>query len=239
MTNLGRSYRLHTLLNSEKLKRQENLTHHLEPNSATQIPEQHSDQREKIVEYNKNYSAIRFLWKTWQSVLFCLAMRIIEESVNNSLRKTDMKKKPFKITAEGLENLRVELAALPPKPKSEYSAREMLAEAEVEIRNALALGYDLHGIAELVGKHGGDINHGTLSAGLRELKAKPQGQTAKRRIKAGPVDAPPIVTPVTTGAPTSAPNELSPACADTHPDRQQGEAEFKRLLDQMKTDPES
>lgn len=150
-----------------------------------------------------------------------------------------MKKKPFKITAEALENLRAELAALPPKPKSEYSAREMLSELEVVIRNALALGYDLHDIAELVGKHGCDINPGTLSTYLRELKAKPEAKTTKRKIKAGPADATLTATPTTTDGPKSTPNELTSARADAEPGRQQDEAELKQLLDQMKTDPES
>lgn len=150
-----------------------------------------------------------------------------------------MKTKPFKITAEGLENLLAELAGLPPKPKSEYSAREMLAETEVVIRNALALGYDLQDIAEMVAKHGGDINPGTLSAYLRELKTKPRGKSTKPKTKAGTADATPTATPISADSQKSTPTELGLAHADTELDRQQDEAESAQLLEQMKHDPDS
>ncbi|MBQ2261472.1 MAG: hypothetical protein II336_08905 [Loktanella sp.] len=150
-----------------------------------------------------------------------------------------MKKKPFKITAEGLKNLIAELAALKPKPKSEYSAREMLVEAEVEIRDALTHGHDLHDIAEIVGKHGGDINASTLASYLRELKTKPQGKSAKHKKKAGRMDVTPTATPIPTDQPTSTPAGLSPVRADAERDRQQEEAILDHLLDQLSSTSDS
>ncbi|WP_322890624.1 MULTISPECIES: hypothetical protein [unclassified Yoonia] len=144
-----------------------------------------------------------------------------------------MTQKPLKITAKGLEGLRAELAALPPKPKADYSAREMVAEIEVIIRNALALGYDLQDIAEMVGQHGGQINPSTLSTYLRELATKSQGTTTKRKTKAGPLDATSTATLVSKVKPKSKQTGLGSTHAETNRDHQQAVAELDELLDQM------
>lgn len=148
-----------------------------------------------------------------------------------------MTKKPLKITAKGLEGLRAELAALPPKPKADYSAREMLFEAEAEIRAALGLGYDLQNIAEMVGQHGGQINPSTLSTYLRELATKSQGTTTKRKTKAGPPDA----ALNSSRTPITKPTKLASTEADTKSAFEREEADFSQLLEQMKPnlDPEA
>lgn len=151
-----------------------------------------------------------------------------------------MQKKPFKIPSERLKILRAELAALKPKPKSEYAAREMLVEAEAEIRAALALGYDLNDIAEMVSKHGAKIKPSTLSTYLRELYKKPRGKKAtKPKTKADPADATSAATSNSETTPKSQPTEFGSTHAETKSAIEQEEAVFEQLLEQRKSKPGS
>lgn len=83
-----------------------------------------------------------------------------------------MRKPIAKISSEALERLQTRIAALPPKAKTEHSARDALALMEAAIRDTLAKGYSVQDIAEMLAEEGLRLSAGTIAGYLRELEAK-------------------------------------------------------------------
>ncbi|MEI4488748.1 hypothetical protein V8J36_21385 [Frigidibacter sp. MR17.14] len=82
-----------------------------------------------------------------------------------------MKTPPLQVSIETVTSIRAMLTALPPKPKTAFTARETVHAVADDIRAAIDLGYSLSDIAEHLAANGMKITAGTLASYLRELKA--------------------------------------------------------------------
>ena len=123
------------------------------------------------------------------------------------MTKDDTQGKTLKtITKITLETIRLRLASLPPKPKSDFTKNESVAELEADIEAVMDLGHSLNDITKIFEEEGLDITPEALAVVLRKLrakrlneinveKAKSKAVTGKRtRTKDAKVPAPDICT---------------------------------------------
>lgn len=105
-----------------------------------------------------------------------------------------------RISRSQLEALRTVFTELTPKPKTQFSNRDAVAELAKDIRHAQEkLGYSLADIAALLQQHGLNIRPNTLRGYLRDLvktaeqakKAKPATPSAREKRAASGVPAAP------------------------------------------------
>lgn len=89
------------------------------------------------------------------------------------MTKDDKQGKTLKtITKITLETIRLRLASLPPKPKSDFTKNESVVELEVEIEAVMDLGHSLNDITKIFEEEGLDITPKVLAVVLRKLRAK-------------------------------------------------------------------
>ena len=115
-----------------------------------------------------------------------------------------MKKPIAKISREALERLQTRIAALPPKEKTQHSARDALALMEAVIRDTLAKGYSVQDIAEMLAEEGLRLSAGTIAGYLRELedKSAPKKKAGVRKASQPAVSGKTAVAMVPLASPT-------------------------------------
>lgn len=133
---------------------------------------------------------------------------------------------PTRISATVLEQIRAKLAALPPKPKADYSGREAIAKIKTDIHHAMSLGYTITEIAAMMKEEGLHLGAGTASSYLRELEPKPDTRKQSTKPKAVSAAKPALDRIRTTAAPP--PHDTQPPLVNASI---QAEIELDQLLD--------